>query len=252
MARVSGESVQGWRKGDDERRAKFGGDNKPKPVFVEEAAAFPAVLVGIFHTRSSKCKWGVAFVFMRLDTSPPEFIAFEAWNADMVHQVIVGGFGWVKGYENGLPENPDNWGKFNPESEILNEMWEIATCKDLKAKDGKWLPSLPAGSKRSPYVVLKTGIETYNDKDRAKVKYVNRSNDVGADGPYYVGDFRQKYIDASKDGGPIKTAKAWYEDWYSSCVRKAEETARKQGGGNGGGRQQEHDSFEGSDDDLPF
>lgn len=254
MARVSGDSVQSWRKDNDERRAKFGGGDD-KPLFVEEAASFPAVLVALHHTRSaSKLRWGIAFVFMRLDVSPPQFIAYEAWNDDMVHRIILGAFGWKKGYENGLPANPDDL-DFDPEDGVLNEMWNIATCDDLKDKSkdrkGLWLTSVSDKDKRSPYVTIKTEIETYNDKDRAKIKYVNPQREVGTDGPYFVGEFRATYQSAAKDGGPIKPAKAWYQGWYAHKVREATEAAKKYSSGKGGGGGR--DSFESNDDDsIPF
>lgn len=252
MARVSSESAQSWRKGNDERRSKFGGGDD-KPIFVEEAATFPGVLVAIHHTRSAtKFKWGVAFVFMRLDVSPPQFIAYEAWNADQVHRVILGAFRWAGGYENGLPENPDDWADFDPKPELLNEMWQIAICKDQKDDKGNWLPSTASKDKRSPYVTIKTEIETFNDKDRAKIKYIDPFREVGTDGPYYAGGFRDIYRNATKEGGPIKPAKAWYQGWYAHKVNEVTQAARKhldanRGNSGGGGR----DSFD-SDDDIPF
>lgn len=247
MAKVGSEEVSRYRKDSDARRGSgFDGNDQPKPNFLESAGRFTAVCVAIYHTRSKVGKWGVAFIFMCMDTKSVEFIAYEAWNADQVHRVIVDGFGWDKGYENGLPDNlmdPD----YNPDAEICNEMWEIVTCRDI-AKGGKWLPS--ASRKRSPYVTLTTEMDEYEGKARAKVKYIDRFKEIGSEGPYYVGDFRDKYIKAAGDDGPMKPAKAWYQGFYASRVRKGAEAVQKSGGGGGGGGRGRNEHHE--DEDLPF
>ena len=246
MARVGNDEVSKYRKGSEERRGSgFGGDDQPKPDFLESAGKFMAVCVAIHHTRSKVGKWGVAFVFMTVDTKAPEFIAYEAWNADQVHRVIVDGFCWDKGYENALPDNLFD-AKYEPESDIFTEMWEIVTCRDI-AKGGKWLPG--ASKKRSPYVTLTTEMEEYEGKARAKVKYIDRTREVGSDGPYYVADFRDRYLKAAGDDGPMKPAKVWYQGWYASRVRKGAEAAPKAGGGGGGGNSRHHHH---EDEDLPF
>lgn len=248
MARVGNNEVDKYRKESGERRGSgFGGDDQPKPDFLESAGKFTSVCVAIHHTRSKVGKWGVAFVFMTVDTKSPEFIAYEAWNADQVHRVIVDGFGWDKGYENALPDDLMDR-NFNPEADIFTEMWEIATCRDI-AKGGKWLPSV--SKKRSPYVTLTTEMEEYDGKSRAKCKYIDRNREIGSDGPYYIADFRDKYLKAAGDDGPMKPAKAWYQGWYASRVRKGAEAApagRASGGGGGGGSRDRHNE----DDDLPF
>lgn len=246
--RVGDKAVGDYRKESESRRGSGFDNDAPKPRFVETEDKFPAVCVGIYHTRSKTGKWGVAFALMRMDTDKPEFIAYEAWNADQVHRIIVDGFGWDKGYENGLPENATD-PKFNPEADIFVEMWEIVSCKDLH-KGGKWVPG---AKKRSPYVEVVTEIETYEGNDRAKVKWVNRSKEIGTDGPYYVGELRDKFLSYASDSGAMKPAKAWYQGYYAFKVRKAAEVRPSGGGsggagrGSGGGRNDHHE-----DEDIPF
>lgn len=242
MAKVSGEEVSKYAKTSQERR----GTSRPESVkFVEFAGKANYALVSIFHTGAkSSGKWGVSFVFMRMDSPTPEFVTVDAWNADQVHRIVVDGFGWMKGYENGLPDNlldPD----YDPESSIFEDMFKIGTCADLKDKDAKWLPGVTV--KRSPYVEIITEDEPYEGKSRIRAKWVNRSREIGTEGPFWVADYRGKYA-AAKQSGVITEATTYFQGVYQQRVKDAQTKRLELAGarGGGGGR----DSF--ASDDIPF
>lgn len=246
MAKVDS---SGYRK---ERGAAGGGGNLPK--FIKHTEPMIGVCLALNYIRAKTSgRWGVAALMMAVDgPDAGAVINHKMWTEKSIFQFIVNGYGYEAPFENGLP---DDRGRFSPNSEAhpdnLSEMLTIVTCGDQsEVKDRKkvWLPGIPASARRSPYVKLT--LEPDGDSDKyLRVKWVDRTPERGADGPYFIGNRR----DVLGDRAAIDLAKNWFDGNCEKAVREANEAAQKRaredGDGDGGG----HHNDNGYDDsEIPF
>lgn len=239
MARVSSNE---YRK---ERASKTGGGaNGVK--FLKSPGEHTVTCIALAHIRSKKGRWGVAALMVVVDG--PEAGAVhkhDMWTPKQVHQLIAGACEYLPDYENGLPVEGED-ASFSPEPELLDEMLSIVQCADQKGKDGRWAPGVPPDKRRTPYIRLTVEPDEHNER-YMRSKFVDplRERMIGADGPYFVKNFRDVLLSVDR-----KAAVEWFDGRCEKQVRDAFEALRNSGGGGGGG----HDDggYGYSDDSVPF